>query len=215
MILLIEYMSNNMVFFGILFGSIALTILIYVAYSQLALRKPKRKHISEPTIQTPKNQPHDSQEVKPITSVESGIKVIDGEIATVFKAEQDLLHPMEEALRDSNASLDESGQQEELDNPDAKRDEPIETEQEDLIAKEIKKPLGKYHVMFRQSDLKWIVKRENSSKIVRALETQKEAISYATIKALTNDTSVVIHKKDGKIRKQNYTKSQTEDETES
>jgi hypothetical protein len=70
-----------------------------------------------------------------------------------------------------------------------------------------KKPLGRYHVMFRSADEKWIVKRENAERIIRVLETQKEAISFATIKALTNETTIVIHKKDGKIRKQNYKKS--------
>jgi hypothetical protein len=36
------------------------------------------------------------------------------------------------------------------------------------------------------------------------LETQAEAIAWATIKALNQDTTIVIHKRDGKIRKQNY-----------
>jgi len=63
-----------------------------------------------------------------------------------------------------------------------------------------KKPLGKYHVMFRP-DGKWIVKREGSTQILRVLETQREAISWATIKALTLDVGIVIHQKDGKIRK--------------
>lgn len=63
-----------------------------------------------------------------------------------------------------------------------------------------KKNLGKYHVMYR-ADGKWIVKREGSPAILRVLETQREAISWATIKALPQDIGIVVHKKDGKIRK--------------
>lgn len=63
-----------------------------------------------------------------------------------------------------------------------------------------KKPLGKYHVMYR-ADGKWIVKREGSQTIFRVLETQREAISWATIKALPQDIGIVVHQKDGKIRK--------------
>ncbi len=213
MTLLIEYMSNNMVFFGILFGSIGLTVFIYLAYSHIVLKKPKRHSFSEPTISKPKSPTNEPMEDKSESKVEAGIKVVDGEIATVFKAEQDPIHPFEATL-DTNTDKEEPAEEESSDESMKEVDSPIESNQENLIPKEIKKPLGKYHVMFRQSDQKWIVKRENSSKIVRSLETQKEAISYATIKALTNDTTVVIHKKDGKIRKQNYSKSSPEDETE-
>lgn len=69
-----------------------------------------------------------------------------------------------------------------------------------------KKTLGRYHVLYRAADDSWIVKREGSDRILRTLETQKDAIAYANIKALSNDTQIVIHKKDGKIRKQNYRK---------
>ncbi len=68
---------------------------------------------------------------------------------------------------------------------------------------EQKKDLGRYHVLFRKEDRKWFVKREGSDKILRILETQREAIAFATIKAITQNTSFVIHKQDGKIRKQN------------
>jgi len=66
------------------------------------------------------------------------------------------------------------------------------------------KELGKYHVLYRKDDNKWYVKREGSDKTLRVLETQAEAIAWATIKALNQDTTIVIHKRDGKIRKQNY-----------
>jgi hypothetical protein len=80
-------------------------------------------------------------------------------------------------------------------------------EQERLLKEENKeepKELGKYHVLYRKDDNKWYVKREGSDKTLRVLETQAEAIAWATIKALNQDTTIVIHKRDGKIRKQNY-----------
>jgi hypothetical protein len=69
---------------------------------------------------------------------------------------------------------------------------------------EEKTELGKYHVLYRKEDSKWYVKREGSEKVLRVLQTQQEAIAWATIKALNQDTTIVIHKRDGKIRKQNY-----------
>jgi len=69
----------------------------------------------------------------------------------------------------------------------------------------VEKPeLGKYHILYRKDDNKWYVKREGSDKTLRVLGTQQEAIAWATIKALNQDTTIVIHKRDGKIRKQNY-----------
>jgi len=65
-----------------------------------------------------------------------------------------------------------------------------------------KKMLGKYHVMYR-ADGKWYVKREGSDIVMRVLETQREAVSWATIKALTQNVGIVVHKRDGKISKNN------------
>lgn len=69
------------------------------------------------------------------------------------------------------------------------------------VPKPPKKVLGKYHVMYRSADDRWYVKREGSDFILRVLETQKEAYSWAIIKALPNDIGIVVHEKDGKIKK--------------
>ena len=69
------------------------------------------------------------------------------------------------------------------------------------VPKPPKKVLGKYHVMYRSADDRWYVKREGSDSILRVLETQKEALSWAIIKALPNDIGIVVHEKDGKIKK--------------
>ena len=57
--------------------------------------------------------------------------------------------------------------------------------------------------MYRKEDKRWYIKREGSDKILRVLDTQREAIAYATIKAITQDTGFIIHNQDGKIRKVN------------
>jgi len=87
--------------------------------------------------------------------------------------------------------------------PDEMNPRPVKQETKPKAEQTGKKELGKYHVLYRKEDQKWFVRREGSDRILRVLETQREAIAYATIKALTQDTSLVIHKQDGKIRKQN------------
>lgn len=63
------------------------------------------------------------------------------------------------------------------------------------------KELGKYHVLYRKENKKWYVKREGSDKVLRVLPTQKEAVAWATIKAIHQDTALIIHKRNGQIRK--------------
>ncbi len=59
----------------------------------------------------------------------------------------------------------------------------------------------RYHVLYLKEENKWYVKREGAEAVINVLETQKEAIAFATIKAINQGTSVVVHKRDGKIRK--------------
>lgn len=63
----------------------------------------------------------------------------------------------------------------------------------------------KYHVSLNK-DGKWQVKGEKAEKALKLFDTQKEAIAYAEEIADNQDGNIVIHKKDGKIRKQDYTK---------
>lgn len=53
---------------------------------------------------------------------------------------------------------------------------------------------------------KWRVRKEGSNKTIKFFDTQLEAIGYAEELSKNNDGSVVIHKVDGKIRKQDYSK---------
>lgn len=61
--------------------------------------------------------------------------------------------------------------------------------------------LGAYRVVYRAEDDKWLVRRDGSERILRTLLTQAEAVHWATIRALTQDAELIVHKKDGSVRK--------------
>jgi uncharacterized protein YdaT len=81
------------------------------------------------------------------------------------------------------------------------KDEPVKTEGK----------AAKYHVS-QNKDPKndhykeWRVRKEGSNKTIKYFNTQKEAIEYAEKLAEEAGSSVVIHKLDGSIRKQDYIK---------
>lgn len=80
--------------------------------------------------------------------------------------------------------------------------------------KEEKAPkIAKYHVSQNKDEgtenfKKWRVRKEGSTKTIKFFDTQKEAIQYAEQLAESQGSSVVIHKIDGSIRKQDYTKKE-------
>lgn len=62
----------------------------------------------------------------------------------------------------------------------------------------------RYVITHRKDDGVWQVKLAKGAKVIKLFDTQKEAIDYAETLAENQDGSITIHKKDGKIRKQNY-----------
>ena len=78
----------------------------------------------------------------------------------------------------------------------------------------------RYVITHRKDDGVWQVKLAKGAKVIKLFNTQKEAIDYAEALAENQDGSITIHKKDGKIRKQNYQQKkpakeeQPEEETE-
>lgn len=69
----------------------------------------------------------------------------------------------------------------------------------------------KYHVSQNKSKnspyfKNWGVRRERSKKTIKYFDTQLEAIDYAQHLADQAGSSIVIHKVDGQIRKQDYSK---------
>ncbi len=92
--------------------------------------------------------------------------------------------------------------------PEAKKADP-ESKQDKKNAP--KEPARKYHVSLNKDEKSesykmWRVRKEQSEKTIKHFKTQAEAIDYAEDLAEEADTSVVIHKKDGTIRKQDYKK---------
>ena len=89
--------------------------------------------------------------------------------------------------------------------------EPVDedADEEAALKRVVKNP--KYHISMNKDDQspyfkKWRVRKEGSTKTIKYFDTQKEAITYATDLAEKANTSVVIHKVDGSIRKQDYSK---------
>ena len=69
----------------------------------------------------------------------------------------------------------------------------------------------KYHISLN-ADGKWQVKGEKAEKALKLFDTQKEAIAYAKTVAGNQEGNIVIHKVDGKIRKQDYSKPAVKEE---
>lgn len=63
---------------------------------------------------------------------------------------------------------------------------------------------GKYHVLYRKEDNLWYVKREGQGIVGDMLLTQHEAIAFATIQSLKNDTTIVVHDEEGRISKYKF-----------
>lgn len=156
-------------------------------------------------------------------TVEEKTEVVNDEVmefATNLESEvEPVFVAVDEELQ--SVAVDDVIEDEEVDAQNSTSDEPNVEQELSLIAddeveeveekkpkaktvKEKPKDPGKYHVLYRKEDDKWYVKREGADKVLRVMETQAEAIAWATIKALNQDTAIVIHKRDGKIRKQNY-----------
>ncbi|MBU1143355.1 MAG: DUF2188 domain-containing protein [Firmicutes bacterium] len=76
---------------------------------------------------------------------------------------------------------------------------------------EKKVKIQKYHVSQNKDKdaeyfMKWRVRKEGSDKTIQFFDTQKIAIDFAQDLAEKSGSTVVIHKLDGSIRKQDYTK---------
>ena len=65
-----------------------------------------------------------------------------------------------------------------------------------------KKMAKNVHVIRTQND-RWAVKTENSTKSVKVTDTQQEAIERGKSIAKNNQSELIIHGRDGKIREKN------------
>ncbi len=83
---------------------------------------------------------------------------------------------------------------------------PVEANEDDQKAKP-----AKYHISQNKKEntahyKEWRVRKEGSQKTIKFFKTQAEAIEYAKTLAENQDSSIVIHKLDGTVRKQDYSK---------
>lgn len=84
-----------------------------------------------------------------------------------------------------------------------------DADEEAALKRIVKNP--KYHISMNKDEAspyfkKWRVRKEGSTKTIKYFDTQKLAIEYAQDLAEKANTGVVIHKVDGSIRKQDYSK---------
>lgn len=61
-----------------------------------------------------------------------------------------------------------------------------------------------YHISFRPEENRWQVKLGKGSRALKLFNTQDEAIDFAKEMAKSQEGFIVIHKLDGKMRKQRY-----------
>ena len=87
---------------------------------------------------------------------------------------------------------------------ETEEEENEEAEEEKGEAKERAKSTKKvYHISYRKEDGMWQVKL-GGKKVLKLFNTQEEGIKYAKALADSQEGSIVIHMKDGTIRKQKY-----------
>jgi len=198
-----EFFQDYWLYLTLVLGVVLLLTVGYIAYSVVSKKKlsqQKNHHRTDKKREEPEIKISLKDLVKDeLSPVERSIS--DPQVSTnplPIKETAIAVFPEEEAKPASYSSPSEPA------NPDPIFKEPLPTpislEPTPKPQKE-KKALGRYHVLYRKDDGQWYVKRENSERILRVLPTQREAIAFATIKAITQNTSFVIHRQDGKIRK--------------
>ena len=70
--------------------------------------------------------------------------------------------------------------------------------------------IGQKDHIIQTADGKWQVKGTKAERALKLFNTQKEAIDYTKNMAGNQEGNIVIHKTDGKIRKQDYSKKSEE-----
>lgn len=93
---------------------------------------------------------------------------------------------------------------------DEASEEEMTLEETKELEKEVKKDVKNiYHISQNKNQdsphhKEWRVRKEGSKKTIKYFRTQKEAIDFANKLVLNNDGHVVVHRVDGKIRKQGW-----------
>lgn len=118
------------------------------------------------------------------------------------KKEQEILkkEKEEEILKQNNI-------QEVLEDDEA--EDEIMSQEEEKVLKETKNVKNIYHISQNKNEdsehyKEWRVRKEGSKKTIKFFRTQKEAIDFANKLIQNNDGQVVVHRVDGRIRKQGW-----------
>lgn len=182
-------------------------VVLFVIITFFLSRKPEKSREPERTTSIPSAEPESTPvevakaEPVVVTPVEPIVqpKVVETPPAEPEVAEAIKVEPVQKVVK-----------------PKAPKAEPVKSDEVDEDADEeaalkrvVKNP--KYHVSMNKDETsayfkKWRVRKEGSTKTIKYFDTQKEAIEYAQGLAEKANTSVVIHKVDGSIRKQDYSK---------
>lgn len=94
----------------------------------------------------------------------------------------------------------------EIENPTTEIEETPSTDTKEVVETKKSNAKKNYHISKRAEDGKWQVKFANGQKAIKLFDTQAQAIEYAKSLAESQDGLITIHKVDGKIRKQDYSK---------
>lgn len=171
-------------------GAVAFLIVVIL----LALFIPKNKKTTHTAVKT-------EAELKQ-SSAKNEVKSTPKEEVKVEPVKEEKNETVEEEIEETDSSL--STEQK----PKAKK-----ATASKATDGEAKKKVAKYHISQNKDDEHenagwWRVRKEGSTKTIKYFKTQKEAIAYAEKLAENQDSSIVIHKKDGSIRKQDYSKKE-------
>jgi len=182
----VEFIIENWYYFVI-------GLVVVIALIIILSKKPTPKK----DVEVVKESPKEAQVVEPVETVEKKVEVVQEPV--VVKKED----PKPEVLKVDAPIVEETKVAEAGATEETK---PVTEEKKKTV---VKKP--KYHVSQNKDEntanyKKWRVRKEGSDKTIKFFDTQKEAIAFAEDLANAAGSSVVIHKVDGSIRKQDYTK---------
>lgn len=199
---MLDFLKENWQFLSIVGGTILVIVIAYWIYTGISRRRLRTKNRREdPNREIALKQEPVVTKPEPVSNPQVvEVAKVDNEVAITLDEELEITDEIDEDDEEDSQSKETVSAKHKTALPDVEEPEIEEFDDGTTGAKS----LGRYHVIYRVADQRWVVKREGSSKVLRTLHTQKEAIAYATIKAITQDTTFVIHKKDGKIRKQKY-----------
>ncbi len=138
---------------------------------------------------------------------EKDLKKVEQEQKVTKPVEQEQVKPAE--VKQAPKPVVEKEEEKQAPKPAVKKEEaPKKSDKEKEDAP--KKP-AKYHISQNKKEntphyKEWRVRKEGSTKTIKFFKTQAEAIEYAKDLAENQDSSIVIHKLDGTVRKQDYSK---------